>query len=149
MRKRKIEVYKIISATETTDVYYIFLMPPKRETRGHQNEASKRFNKEKELAFQGMWRRLFNVLPKDIVDAKSFYRCTTGEGKIVQNRFIKVKQELIDHLYFVLRYLLTSDPKYISIKKKYNLIFCGFSIFQRKNMGVVPQHRKIRSFHKI
>lgn len=37
----KKEVYKIISATETMDIYYIFLMPPKRETRGHQMKLVK------------------------------------------------------------------------------------------------------------
>ena len=35
MQKRKTEVYMTICATETMDVYYIFLMSPERETRGH------------------------------------------------------------------------------------------------------------------
>lgn len=36
MWKKQTEVYEIISATGTTDVYYIFMMPPTREVRGHQ-----------------------------------------------------------------------------------------------------------------
>lgn len=130
----KIEPYKIMSATESMG----FPNDSQKRKKRPPN-AARRSKKQKELEFQGTGEERFTSRPRTSWLQERSTSLREDETNQSRTDPLRVKQPLMDHLYFVLRHLLKSDPKYISIKRKYKLIFCGFSIFQRKIWGLCPK----------